>query len=62
MLRLLSHIMLNIHEKDVFILVLSMFNGYPRSVTIEDINNDSLFDIIVASYGTDYVEILSQTY
>jgi hypothetical protein len=37
------------------------YNARPQSVTIEDINNDGLLDIIVANSGADYVEILLQT-
>jgi hypothetical protein len=35
-------------------------NARPQSVTIGDINNDNMLDIIVASYGSNYVEILLQ--
>ena len=37
------------------------YNARPQSVAIGDINNDSLFDIVIANYGTDYVEVLLQT-
>ena len=37
------------------------YNARPQSVTIADMNNDDLLDIIVANYGKDYVEILLQT-
>ncbi|CAF1373825.1 unnamed protein product, partial [Adineta steineri] len=37
------------------------YNAGPKSVAIADINNDSLYDLIVANYGTNYVEILLQT-
>jgi hypothetical protein len=37
------------------------YDARPRSVTIGDINNDSLLDIVVANYGSNYVEILLQT-
>jgi hypothetical protein len=37
------------------------YNARPQSVAIGDINNDDKLDIVVANYGTDYVEILLQT-
>ncbi|CAF1538914.1 unnamed protein product, partial [Adineta steineri] len=37
------------------------YNAGQESVAIADINNDSLYDLIVANYGTNYVEILLQT-
>jgi hypothetical protein len=37
------------------------YDARPQSVTIGDINNDSLLDIVVANYGSNYVEILLQT-
>jgi hypothetical protein len=37
------------------------YNARPQSVAIGDINNDDMLDIVVANYGTNYVEILLQT-
>jgi hypothetical protein len=37
------------------------YNARPQSVAISDINNDNLLDIVVANFGSDYVEILLQT-
>ncbi len=37
------------------------YNARPQSVTIGDLNNDNLLDIVVVNYGTDYVKILLQT-
>jgi hypothetical protein len=37
------------------------YNARPLSAAIGDFNNDSLLDIAVANYGTNYVQILLQT-
>jgi hypothetical protein len=37
------------------------YNARPQSVAIGDLNNDDMLDIVVANYGTDYIEILLQT-
>ena len=37
------------------------YNARPQSVIIADMNNDHMLDIIIANYGSDYVEILLQT-
>jgi len=38
-----------------------LYNARTQSVAIGDINNDDMLDIVVANYGTNYVEILLQT-
>ncbi|CAF0955106.1 unnamed protein product [Adineta ricciae] len=37
------------------------YHATPKSISIADVNNDKLLDIIVANYGSNYVEILRQT-
>lgn len=37
------------------------YNARPQSVALGDINNDNLYDIVVANSGTDSVEVLFQT-
>ena len=37
------------------------YDARPQSVAIEDMNDDGMLDIIVANYGTNYIEILLQT-
>jgi hypothetical protein len=37
------------------------YDARPQSIAIGDLNNDDKLDIVVANYGTDYVEILLQT-
>jgi hypothetical protein len=37
------------------------YDARPQSIAIGDLNNDDMLDIVVANYGTDYVEILLQT-
>ncbi|CAF4827986.1 unnamed protein product [Rotaria sp. Silwood1] len=37
------------------------YGSRPTSVAIEDFDNDSLLDIVVANYGSGYVEVLLQT-
>ena len=37
------------------------YNARPQSVSIGDLNNDQMLDIVVANNGTNYVEILLQT-
>ncbi|CAF3123047.1 unnamed protein product, partial [Rotaria sp. Silwood2] len=37
------------------------YGSRPASVAIADFNNDTLLDIVVANYGSGYVEVLVQT-
>ncbi|CAF2769741.1 unnamed protein product, partial [Rotaria sp. Silwood2] len=37
------------------------YGSRPASVAIADFNNDTLLDIVVANYGSGYVEVLLQT-
>lgn len=34
------------------------YNSNPYSFAVGDFNNDSWIDIVVANYGTEYIEIL----
>ena len=36
------------------------YDARPQSLAIANMNNDDMFDIIVANYGTNYIEILLQ--
>ena len=36
------------------------YSGHPQSIAIKDIDGDDMLDIIVANYGTGYIEVLLQ--